>query len=128
MCVPLSRLAESILRCQALVRGAGILAPLVGHVGDSNFHLILVLDPSDPGEMDKAARVVDDMVNIAHSLGGTCTGEHGIGYGKLHHMEAEHGGRAPLDVMHAIKRALDPRDIMNPGKLGSDPVAFGRHR
>ena len=124
LCVPLSHLTESVLKCQEIAQKAGLLAPVLGHVGDSNFHLCLVLDPGDKAEMARAERAVDDMVHVAHAVGGTCTGEHGIGYGKLHHLEAEYEGRAALDVMRAIKVAFDPGEIMNPGKLGSDPGEY----
>jgi D-lactate dehydrogenase (cytochrome) len=124
LCVPLSRLTEAVLQCQQIAEREGLLAPLVGHVGDSNFHLCFVLDPNDKTEMVKAESAVDEMVHIAHAMGGTCTGEHGVGYGKLHHLEAEFGGVAALDVMHKIKLAIDPGNIMNPGKLGSDPEGF----
>ena len=126
LCVPLSKLTESVLQCQRIAKEAGLLAPVLGHVGDSNFHLCLVLDPNDKEEMGKAERAVDAMVHVAHAVGGTCTGEHGIGYGKLHHMAAEWGGDAALEVMHSIKLAIDPDNIMNPGKLGSDPRKYGQ--
>ncbi|CAD7702042.1 unnamed protein product [Ostreobium quekettii] len=123
VCVPVSKLADCILGSQREARDAGILAPLVGHVGDGNFHMMLLIDPNSSDEVMKAQAMVDNMVHRAHSLGGTCTGEHGIGQGKLKYLEAEHG-RVPLDVMHALKAALDPNNILNPGKLGSDPDSF----
>jgi D-lactate dehydrogenase (cytochrome) len=126
LCVPLSQLTDAVLKCQNLAERKGLLAPLVGHVGDSNFHLCFVLDPNNEKEMSQAEAAVDEMVYIAHAMGGTCTGEHGVGYGKLHHLQAEFGGMAALEVMRSIKLALDPRDIMNPGKLGSDPRLFPR--
>lgn len=124
MCVPLSNLTECVLRCQEILKREDLKAPLLSHVGDSNFHLILILDPSSPLELSTATKAVDEMVSIAHSLGGTCTGEHGIGYGKLHHMREEWGGDGPLQVMHAIKTAIDPGNLMNPGKMGGDPASF----
>lgn len=124
LCVPLSRLTECVLACKAIVDRHGLLAPLLGHVGDGNFHFCLVLNGEDRGEVKRANSAVDEMVSVAHSMGGTCTGEHGIGYGKLHHLMTEHGGRSALEVMHAIKKSLDPLNIMNPGKLGSDPALF----
>lgn len=124
--MPLSKLTDSVLACQRIAKDAGLLTPVLGHVGDSNFHLCLVLDPNNPIEMAKAQRAVDKMVHVAHAAGGTCTGEHGVGYGKLHHMSAEWGGDAALEIMQSIKLAIDPDGIMNPGKLGSDPRKFGQ--
>lgn len=103
---------------QALVQRHNLLAPLVGHVGDGNFHMLLLVDPACDAEMQAAARCVDEMVALAQGMGGTCTGEHGVGYGKLKYLHAERGPVA-LDVMAAIKGALDPAGILNPGKLGS---------
>ncbi|KAK9804812.1 hypothetical protein WJX72_007016 [[Myrmecia] bisecta] len=123
VCVPISRLTESILTAQKMCKDAGILAPMVGHVGDANFHMMMIVDPEDEGEVQRARQIVVDMVHMAQSMGGTCTGEHGVGYGKLEHLEAEHG-LAPLHMMHAIKQALDPHNILNPGKLGSPPGSF----
>jgi D-lactate dehydrogenase (cytochrome) len=96
---------------------AGLPFPvcLVGHAGDGNFHVIYLLDPSSEAEMAEARRLNDRMVARALSMGGTCTGEHGVGYGKMKFLEAEHG--EALDVMRAIKRALDPDNRMNPGKI-----------
>ncbi|KAL4431359.1 hypothetical protein ABPG75_006615 [Micractinium tetrahymenae] len=123
LCVPLSKLTETVLASQELCRRHGLLAPLVGHVGDSNFHMLLIINTENAEEVARAKQVVADMVHLAQDAGGTCTGEHGIGYGKLCHLEREHGLPA-LQAMHAIKAALDPLDIMNPGKLGSDPASF----
>ncbi|KAI7837750.1 hypothetical protein COHA_008381 [Chlorella ohadii] len=123
VCVPLSRLTECVLEAQRLCKAHGLLAPLVGHVGDSNFHMLLIIDPTNAEELARAHRAVDDLVHLAQDVGGTCTGEHGIGHGKLCHLEREHGLPA-LQAMHGIKQALDPFNIMNPGKLGSDPAGF----
>ncbi|PRW20430.1 lactate dehydrogenase [Chlorella sorokiniana] len=123
VCVPLSRLTECVLEAQRLCKSHGLLAPLVGHVGDSNFHMLLIIDPANAEELARAHRAVDDLVHLAQDVGGTCTGEHGIGHGKLCHLEREHGLPA-LQAMHGIKQALDPLNIMNPGKLGSDPAGF----
>ena len=116
VCVPVSRLAECVLATRADLDAAGVLAPIVGHVGDGNFHVLLLVDPDDPAEH----RLVDELnarlVARAQAMGGTCTGEHGIGYGKLPFMEAEHGGPA-LAAMRAVKAALDPDGILNPGKV-----------
>ncbi len=115
VCVPISRLAECILETQEESARAPFPAPLVGHVGDGNFHLLYVLDPGKPEELAEAERLSDRMVTRALALGGTCTGEHGVGQGKLKYMPAEHG--PALEVMRAIKRTLDPDNRMNPGKL-----------
>jgi D-lactate dehydrogenase (cytochrome) len=115
VCVPISRLAECVLETRADVQAAGVLAPLVGHVGDGNFHLIFPMDPDDPTELEKAKEVNARLVARALAMGGTCSGEHGVGVGKMPYLEAEHG--ASLDVMKAIKHALDPENRMNPGKM-----------
>jgi D-lactate dehydrogenase (cytochrome) len=115
ICVPISHLAECILETQADIAAAGVVAPLVGHAGDGNFHLIIMLDPDDQAEFAKISRLSERLVERALKFGGTCSGEHGVGIGKLKYLEAEHG--AALDVMRAIKRAIDPANLMNPGKL-----------
>jgi D-lactate dehydrogenase (cytochrome) len=96
-------------------RGASFPICLVGHAGDGNFHLMYLLNPDDPAEVTEARRLNERLVHRALALGGTCTGEHGVGYGKIKYMEAEHG--AALDVMRTIKFALDPDNRMNPGKV-----------
>lgn len=115
VCVPLSQLPACVEQVQAVIAETSILAPLMGHAGDGNFHLVLLFDPNDPNERAEAERINTALVRIAQDMGGTCTGEHGIGFGKKAHMEAEHGGA--LDVMRRIKRAIDPENIMNPGKI-----------
>ena len=115
VCVPISRLADCIVETEKDNVGAPFPICLVGHAGDGNFHLIYVLDPAIPAEMDMAQRLNDRLVKRALALGGTCTGEHGVGIGKMKYLDAEHG--AALDVMRAIKRALDPDNRMNPGKM-----------
>ncbi len=115
VCVPISHLAECILETKQDIVSSSILAPIVGHVGDGNFHLAFIVDPDDQGEMTRSREVNDRMVLRALALGGTCTGEHGIGYGKLDFLTAEHGEAVP--VMRQIKQALDPDGIMNPGKM-----------
>jgi D-lactate dehydrogenase (cytochrome) len=115
VCVPISRLAECILETTRDVEANRLLAPIVGHVGDGNFHLTLLLDPDDRDEAARAEAVTERMVARALAMGGTCTGEHGIGYGKMRFLEAEHGDAVAL--MARIKRALDPQDILNPGKV-----------
>jgi D-lactate dehydrogenase (cytochrome) len=115
ICVPISHLAECILETQADLAAANVVAPLVGHAGDGNFHLIIMLDPDDQAEFAKISGLSERLVERALRFGGTCSGEHGVGFGKLKYLEAEHG--AALEVMRAIKRAIDPNNLMNPGKL-----------
>ncbi|MBR9839984.1 MAG: FAD-binding protein [Rhodobacteraceae bacterium] len=115
MCVPISQLAQAVEETQADIARGSIPGPILGHVGDGNFHAILLVDPDQPAEMEEAKRLSHRMAERALALGGTCTGEHGIGMGKLDYMEAEHG--EGWDVMGQIKRALDPQNLMNPGKL-----------
>jgi D-lactate dehydrogenase (cytochrome) len=116
VCLPISRLAEGITAVQQDIKEAGLLAPLVGHVGDGNFHLIFLVDLADEGEVARAKAVNRRMVERTLALGGTCTGEHGVGHGKIAYLEAEHGAGG-VGVMRAIKQALDPDNIMNPGKV-----------
>jgi D-lactate dehydrogenase (cytochrome) len=115
VCVPISRLAECILETKRDIQESGIMAPIVGHVGDGNFHLVYLLDPGDEGQHKAAEEVNDRMIARALQMGGTCTGEHGIGYGKMHFLQAEHGEAVAL--MRSIKLALDPDNLMNPGKV-----------
>src|SRR5438094_5618232 len=115
VCVPISRLAECILETKQDNRDASFPIALVGHAGDGNFHLVYVLDPDNPAELDQARRLNDRMVMRALAMGGTCSGEHGVGYGKIKYLDAEHG--PALEVMRTIKRALDPDNRMNPGKM-----------
>jgi D-lactate dehydrogenase (cytochrome) len=115
VCVPISRLAECILETRKDIDAAGVLAPIVGHVGDGNFHLTFLIDPEDAEEMARAEGVNERMVMRALAMGGTCTGEHGVGTGKMRFLQAEHG--EALSVMRQIKQALDPDNIMNPGKI-----------
>ena len=120
VCVPLSRLAECVTATQADIAASKLLAPIVGHVGDGNFHLTLLIDMNNPEEIKVAKDFSERLVERALAMDGTCTGEHGVGQGKMKYLLAEHGAPA-LDAMRALKRALDPSDIMNPGKI----VAFG---
>ena len=115
ICVPISHLAECILETQQDLGDANVVAPLVGHAGDGNFHLIIMLDPSDQKEFATVTRISERLVERALKFGGTCSGEHGVGFGKLKYLAAEHG--EALDVMRSIKRAIDPNNLMNPGKL-----------
>jgi D-lactate dehydrogenase (cytochrome) len=119
VCVPISRLAECILETQRDLEGSSLVAPLVGHVGDGNFHLVYLVDPGRPEELREAQRLNDRLIERALAMDGTCTGEHGIGLGKMRYLRSEHG--EAVDAMRAIKRALDPDGIMNPGKLLPDP-------
>jgi D-lactate dehydrogenase (cytochrome) len=115
VCVPISRLADCVVETKHDTRGAPFPVCLVSHAGDGNFHLIYVLDPANSAELAEASRLNERMVMRALSMGGTCSGEHGVGFGKMKFLEAEHG--AALDVMRTIKRALDPENRMNPGKM-----------
>ena len=96
-------------------RASGIVAPILGHVGDGNFHVVLVVDPADAEEVARATELNERLIHRALAMGGTCTGEHGIGYGKLDFLVAEHG--EAVVVMRQIKQCLDPDNIMNPGKV-----------
>jgi D-lactate dehydrogenase (cytochrome) len=116
VCVPISRLADCIRETKIDLAGTFLRAPLVGHVGDGNFHLIFLVDRERPEEIAEAERLNDRLVMRALSMGGTSTGEHGIGSGKIRYLEAEHG-EGGVDVMRTLKRALDPKGIMNPGKI-----------
>ena len=115
VCVPISRLAECILETKADLAKTKLIAPLVGHVGDGNFHLAFVLNRDDPEEVAEAMRVNERLVLRALAMEGTCTGEHGVGLGKAKFLTAEHGDA--VSVMRMIKKAIDPQDIMNPGKM-----------
>ena len=115
VCVPISRLAECILETRKDLQATSLLAPLVGHVGDGNFHLIFVLDPDNAAEFAEAKAINSRLVHRALAMGGTCTGEHGVGIGKMEYLPEEHGDA--LEVMKMIKRALDPENRMNPGKM-----------
>lgn len=115
VCVPISRLADCILATKADIAETGLVAPMVGHVGDGNFHLLMIVDPDDPAETARAAALHERLVMRALAMDGTCTGEHGIGTGKIAFLEAEQGEAVP--VMRAIKQALDPHGLLNPGKV-----------
>lgn len=115
VCVPVSQLARCIRETRDDIAQSGIIAPLVGHVGDGNFHVLLLIDPQNAAERERATEIATRMTDRALSLGGTCTGEHGVGMGKMRSLEKEHGDLIP--VMRAIKHALDPKNILNPGKI-----------
>lgn len=115
VCVPISRLADCIVETEKDLAESRIIAPIVGHVGDGNFHLLLLLDTEDADEMERTEQFMDRLVKRALEMEGTCTGEHGIGQGKMKYLPMELG--AATDYMIAIKKALDPDNIMNPGKI-----------
>jgi len=115
VCVPISRLAECILETKKDLAASHAFGPLVGHVGDGNFHLNFVFNPDDPDEFAEVKALNGRLLHRALAMGGTCTGEHGVGLGKMDYLAEEHG--EAVDVMRAIKRALDPHNVMNPGKV-----------
>ena len=115
VCVPISRLTECILETKKDLEESEILAPLVGHVGDGNFHLIMLLDPDNNEEVAKAKKFNEKLIDRALEMGGTSTGEHGIGLGKKDCLIKEQG--LSIEFMKNIKKALDPKNIMNPGKI-----------
>jgi D-lactate dehydrogenase (cytochrome) len=116
VCVPISRLAECVTATQADLAQSRLTAPILGHVGDGNFHLTLLVDPADADEVARAQKLCERLVERAMAMDGTCTGEHGVGQGKMKYLAAELGEPA-LAAMRAIKEALDPDGIMNPGKV-----------
>ncbi|MFD1696510.1 FAD-binding oxidoreductase [Roseibium aestuarii] len=115
VCVPISRLADCVAETQRDLDENKLLATIVGHVGDGNFHVLVLVDEEDAGEVERAEAFVGRLNGRAIDFGGTCTGEHGIGQGKMKYMVKEHG--PALDVMRAVKQALDPDRILNPGKI-----------
>ncbi len=115
VCVPISRLAEAISAAQQTIDKAGLEGPILGHVGDGNFHAIILIDDGDAAALDRAKAVSHNLTELALDLGGTVTGEHGVGMGKLDYMAQEHG--PAWTMMSEIKQSLDPDGIMNPGKL-----------
>jgi D-lactate dehydrogenase (cytochrome) len=116
VCVPISRLADCIRETRRDVEESGIVAPIVGHVGDGNFHLVLLVNRDDPAEVRTADQVNERLVRRALAMGGTCTGEHGIGVGKQQFL-IEEAGEDGVALMRQIKATLDPRNILNPGKI-----------
>jgi D-lactate dehydrogenase (cytochrome) len=115
VCVPISRLAECVAETEADIAEMGLIAPIVGHAGDGNFHTLVLMDADNPAEIAQVEKFVARLNLRAIAMDGTCTGEHGIGQGKAGFMRAEHGHG--VDVMHTIKQALDPLNILNPGKI-----------
>ncbi len=116
VCVPISQLAECVVQTKADHVGVPFPVCLVGHAGDGNFHVIYLMDPGNPSELAEAQRLNERMVARALAMGGTCTGEHGVGYGKMKFLASEHGENG-VELMRSIKRALDPENRMNPGKI-----------
>ena len=124
VCVPVSRLAECMAAAENKVAETGLIAPIAGHVGDGNFHHLILVDPEDQAERVAASDYIGWLNDLAISLEGTCSGEHGIGQGKRRYLVREAG--AALPFMAAIKRAIDPLGILNPGKMLPDlPVTSG---
>jgi D-lactate dehydrogenase (cytochrome) len=113
--VPLSELAAAIEHARSALDGSGLRGGIVGHVGDGNFHVAFLLDPADAESVARAEALNTAVVEDALARGGTCTGEHGIGYGKLDYLAREHGDLIPL--YRGIKQLLDPAGILNPGKV-----------
>ena len=118
VCVPISRLAECVAESQKDIAASKLIAPIVGHVGDGNFHLSLLVDMDDAAEVAHADAFMKRLIERALAMEGTCTGEHGVGQGKMKYLPKEHG-EAALEVMRGLKRSLDPAGIMNPGKIVS---------
>jgi D-lactate dehydrogenase (cytochrome) len=116
VCVPISELARAIAEARAEVDEAGLVAPIVGHVGDGNFHVCFLVDPERPEELDQVRGIAARIAERAIAVGGTCTGEHGVGYGKARFLPLEHGDEG-VELMRRLKKALDPSGIMNPGKV-----------
>lgn len=114
-CVPISRLAECVSATAQDIEDSGMIGPIVGHVGDGNFHVLLLVDTDNPEEISTADDIISRLALRAIEMEGTCTGEHGIGQGKQKYMAQEHGNS--VAVMQAIKTALDPNNILNPGKI-----------
>ncbi|SHG87230.1 FAD-binding oxidoreductase [Marivita hallyeonensis] len=114
-CVPISALADCIAETKGLIAASGLIAPLVGHVGDGNFHLLILIDPADPSEAERAKALAAEVNELSLKFGGTVSGEHGVGLGKRKYLPQEHG--AAYALMGTLKKAIDPDNIMNPGKL-----------
>jgi D-lactate dehydrogenase (cytochrome) len=115
VCVPISCLPQAVREARRIAEANGVEGAVLGHVGDGNYHTLFMVDPDDPDEVARARRITADIVHSALALGGTCTGEHGIGLGKIGHLVEEHGDG--IAVMQAVKRTLDPNGILNPGKV-----------
>jgi D-lactate dehydrogenase (cytochrome) len=116
VCVPISRLAECVNETQADLKASSLYGPIVGHVGDGNFHVVLYCDPADADEVKRVKGLYERLIRRAIAMEGTCTGEHGVGRGKMAFLELEHGAEG-VALMRQIKQALDPKNILNPGKI-----------
>lgn len=116
VCVPISRLAQCVNETQADLKANGLYGPIVGHVGDGNFHVVLYCDRSDADELKRVKGLYERLIRRAIAMEGTCTGEHGVGRGKMAFLELEHGAEG-VALMRQIKQALDPKNILNPGKI-----------
>jgi D-lactate dehydrogenase (cytochrome) len=116
VCVPISRLADCMRDTTADLAKASLFSAIVGHVGDGNFHVQILIDPDKPEERDEAEAINTRLVTRALAMDGTCTGEHGIGLHKMDFLVMEHGEDA-IDLMRALKRAFDPKNLLNPGKI-----------
>ncbi|KQP22945.1 FAD-binding oxidoreductase [Pseudorhodoferax sp. Leaf267] len=123
-CVPVSRLAECIEETRADLEASGLVAPIFGHVGDGNFHCLILVDPANEAEREVAEALSQRLTRRAMAHGGTCTGEHGVGLHKIGYLAEEHG-EAAVDIMRRVKQALDPKNILNPGKVVLLPFAPG---
>jgi len=119
VCVPISRLADCLLQTRADLDASSLTATIVGHVGDGNFHCLILVDPDDHAQVAEAEALHQAMARRAIGMDGTCTGEHGVGLGKRDLLMEELGSAVP--VMAAIKAALDPNNILNPGKILTPP-------
>jgi D-lactate dehydrogenase (cytochrome) len=115
VCVPLTELAGAVRYARSEIERLGLHAGIVGHAGDGNVHVSMHVDPGDPDEVERSAELVHAVVDDALARGGTCTGEHGIGLGKIEALQQEHGDLVPL--MQGIKQVFDPNGILNPGKV-----------
>ena len=116
--MPISRLADCVTESQRDIAASQLIAPIAGHVGDGNFHMSLLVDMDDAAEVARADAFMKRLVERALAMEGTCTGEHGVGHGKMKYLPAEHGEQV-LALMRGVKETFDPRGIMNPGKIVS---------
>ncbi|GAB6024804.1 hypothetical protein CHUAL_009924 [Chamberlinius hualienensis] len=115
-CVPISQLPKIIEETQKDIESQNIIGPILGHVGDGNFHAFMLFDPNESSELQRIKGICDRLAERAWKVGGTCTGEHGIGLGKMHLLDGE-VGKEGVNIMKLIKRSFDPLNILNPGKV-----------